>query len=360
MPATGGIVLTIGHSTHSMEAFVDLLQRHEVTAVADVRAAPYSRFNPQFNRESLASSLDAHGIAYVFLGSELGGRSEDPACYDNGRICYDRLGGTRSFQKGLDRVTQGATRHRIALMCSEKEPLECHRGLLVAPALEARGASVVHIRPEGGLELHADAMCRLIAMHDGLKRENDHLKQQLAAARRAGRRHAAPIRQGPSRRLFAADVPGRAGAGYEASRLPPAPGAGRPHSAPVPAACPDCGGAVASSHVVAVSAPDDPDRLRSRGGLLAVSAAGPGPAPAETSDALGAAGAQLGPRRHARRTAYRVGPAGEGRPRSGDAVRSVGDRGRPGPSVAPHGRRGGARVCGSARANPSQSTGHAR
>ena len=62
-------------------------------------------------------------------------------------------------------MTQGATRHRIALMCSEKEPLECHRGLLVAPALEARGASVVHIRPEGGLELHADAMCRLIAMH---------------------------------------------------------------------------------------------------------------------------------------------------------------------------------------------------
>ena len=66
MPATGGIVLTIGHSTHSMEAFVDLLQRHEVTAVADVRAAPYSRFNPQFNRESLASNLEAHGIAYVF------------------------------------------------------------------------------------------------------------------------------------------------------------------------------------------------------------------------------------------------------------------------------------------------------
>jgi uncharacterized protein (DUF488 family) len=165
MPASGGTVLTIGHSTHSMDVFVALLQRHGVTAVADVRAAPYSRFNPQFNRESLASSLVACGIAYVFLGSELGGRSADPACYDNGRICYERLGAARSFQKGLDRIVQGAISHRIALMCAEKEPLECHRCLLVAPALEVRGVSVAHIGPDGRLELHADAMLRLLAMH---------------------------------------------------------------------------------------------------------------------------------------------------------------------------------------------------
>ena len=164
MQATSG-VLTIGHSTHALAVFVDLLNRNGVSAVADVRAAPYSRFNPQFNRESLAGSLDAHGIAYVFLGSELGGRSNDPACYDNGRISYDRLGSTSSFQEGLDRVAQGATSHRIALMCAEKEPLECHRCLLVAPALEARGISVAHIGPDGRLELHADAMLRLLAMH---------------------------------------------------------------------------------------------------------------------------------------------------------------------------------------------------
>ncbi len=165
MPASDGTVLTIGHSTHSMDAFIELLQRHGVTAVADVRAAPYSRFNPQFNRESLAGSLVARGITYVFLGSELGGRSDDPSCYENGRISYARLGGTPSFQNGLDRVAQGATSQRIALMCAEKEPLECHRGLLVAPALEARGVSVAHVRPEGGLEPHADAMRRLIALH---------------------------------------------------------------------------------------------------------------------------------------------------------------------------------------------------
>lgn len=166
MPATGRTVLTIGHSTHPIDAFVALLQRHAAAAVADVRAAPYSRFNPQFNREPLAASLAACGIAYVFLGSELGGRSADPACYDDGRISYERLGSTCAFREGLERVEQDATRRRIALMCAEKEPLECHRCLLVAPALEARGVPVAHIRPERKLEAHADAMTRLLAMHD--------------------------------------------------------------------------------------------------------------------------------------------------------------------------------------------------
>ena len=166
MPASGGTVLTIGHSTHPIDAFIALLRRHGVTAVADVRAAPYSRFNRQFNREPLAADLVARGVAYVFLGEELGGRSENPACYDDGRISYKLLAGLPSFRDGVDRVVRGATSHRIALMCAEKEPLECHRCLLVAPALEARGVSVSHIRPDGGLELHADTMCRLVAMHD--------------------------------------------------------------------------------------------------------------------------------------------------------------------------------------------------
>ena len=165
MPATSGTVLTIGHSTHPIETFIALLQRHGAAAVADVRAAPYSRFNPQFNREPLAASLAARGIAYVFLGSELGGRSTDPACYADGRISYERLGATQAFREGLERVAQDATRRSIVLMCAEKEPLECHRCLLVAPALEARGVPVAHIRPERTLEAHADTMSRLLAMH---------------------------------------------------------------------------------------------------------------------------------------------------------------------------------------------------
>ena len=166
MPASTSNVLTIGHSTHPVDVFIRLLERHGVTALADVRAAPYSRFNPQFNREALALDLDSHGIAYVFLGRELGGRSNDPTCYEDGRINYKRLGRIPSFQAGIDRVRRGATDHRVALMCAEREPLECHRCLLVAPALEARAVSVAHVGSNGGLEPHGNAMNRLLAIHD--------------------------------------------------------------------------------------------------------------------------------------------------------------------------------------------------
>ena len=122
-------VLTIGHSTHAPGAFLALLRQYDVTAVADVRSAPYSRFNPQFNREPFAEALGTEGVRYVYLGNELGGRSEDPVCYEDGRIRYDRVAATESFRSGLARVVDGAARHRIALMCAEKEPLDCHRTL---------------------------------------------------------------------------------------------------------------------------------------------------------------------------------------------------------------------------------------
>ena len=165
MNETDTPILTIGHSTHALEAFVALLRCYEVAEVADVRSAPYSRFNPQFSREPLARSLAESGIEYTFLGLELGGRSDDPSCYENGRVRYDRLGSTESFQRGLDRAVHDTADHRIALMCAEKEPLECHRTLLVAQAIEARGVAVEHILADGSLEAHALAMERLVAMH---------------------------------------------------------------------------------------------------------------------------------------------------------------------------------------------------
>ncbi len=171
MNEAGDTVLTIGHSTHSLERFIALLWQHDVTAVADVRSAPYSRFNPQFNREPLAKALGAEGIRYVYLGDELGGRSKDPECYEDGRIRYDRVAATESFKDGLARVVDGAAKYRIALMCAEKEPLHCHRTLLVARALE-REVDVAHIHADGALEPHRAAMDRLLDIHK-LSREGD-------------------------------------------------------------------------------------------------------------------------------------------------------------------------------------------
>ncbi len=162
MSAGAHPVLTIGHSAHPIEAFVELLKRHAVNVLADVRSAPYSRFHPQFNREALATALEGAGIQYVFLGRELGARSDDPACYESGRVQYDRLERTDLFQQGLERVIRGAGRYRVALMCAEKEPLDCHRTLLVARALVRRGVCVQHILPDGRLEEHANTLRRLL------------------------------------------------------------------------------------------------------------------------------------------------------------------------------------------------------
>lgn len=164
-------VYTIGHSTHSLDAFASLLRRHGITAVADVRSTPFSRFNPQFNKDALARELKARGIKYVFLGRELGARSDDQSCYENGRVQYGRLAGTKLFGQGIERVRRGAGEHRIALMCAEKEPLECHRTLLVGRALDGHGLEVMHILGDGRLETHRDAMGRLLDV-SGLPREH--------------------------------------------------------------------------------------------------------------------------------------------------------------------------------------------
>ena len=155
-------VLTVGHSNHPLETFVSLLRRHDVTTLADVRSTPYSRFNPQFNRKSLDASLQAHGIAYLFLGQALGGRPEDRSCYEDGRVRYDRLAQTPLYREGIDQVIERAEVERLALMCAEREPLDCHRTLLVGRSLVERNLAVAHILADGTLEPHDDAMDRLL------------------------------------------------------------------------------------------------------------------------------------------------------------------------------------------------------
>ena len=172
MNKNSSTILTIGHSNHKMEFFLELLTRHNVTALTDVRSVPFSRFSPQYNREQLAEILNASGIKYLFLGRELGGRSNDPSCYEQGRIRYDRLAGTPSFHNGLERVVRGTEEYRIALMCAEKEPLHCHRTLLIGHQLYKRGIEVAHILPDGRLESHINAMNRLLAKCN-LVGEND-------------------------------------------------------------------------------------------------------------------------------------------------------------------------------------------
>jgi uncharacterized protein (DUF488 family) len=158
-----------------------LLTANAITAVADVRSRPFSRRHPQFNKDRLAAELAQRGIAYVFLGKELGARSEDPACYEDGKVQYSRLAATASFKSGIERVLAGAAKFRVALMCAEKEPLDCHRTLLVSRALEIAGASIAHILADGSVEPQEKAMSRLIDLV-GLSKEDLFQRSDLIGA----------------------------------------------------------------------------------------------------------------------------------------------------------------------------------
>jgi len=155
------VIYTVGHSTHEAETFIGLLLDRRVTAIADVRSVPFSRWQPQFNEDVLKRSLADHGIRYVPLGKELGARTDDRSCYVGGRVQYRRLAATDLFRQGLERVLVGSDREQVALMCAEGEPLECHRMVLVARELVSVDRQVQHIHPDGRLESHDDALLRL-------------------------------------------------------------------------------------------------------------------------------------------------------------------------------------------------------
>ncbi len=156
-------LFTIGHSTHTTEVFIELLKRHGVTAVCDVRSSPYSSYNPQFNRETLRDELKKQGIAYVFLGKELGPRSDDPSCYQHGKVRYDLIAATERFKKGLNRVREGVKYYCVTLLCSEKDPVVCHRMNLVCRHLRDDFA-IRHILEDGHVEENRDAEKKLIQL----------------------------------------------------------------------------------------------------------------------------------------------------------------------------------------------------
>src|SRR5262249_14788514 len=157
-------LFSIGHSNHTTDAFLCLLQEAHVSAVADVRSRPFSARFPQFNRPELESALRDHDIDYVFLGDVLGGRPEKRSLYTpDGRVDYERVRATLPFRRGVDHLLEGCATYRVAMLCAEEDPLDCHRGLMIAPALAERGRVIVHLRGDGTVETDAELERRLLA-----------------------------------------------------------------------------------------------------------------------------------------------------------------------------------------------------
>ncbi|MGD2181886.1 DUF488 family protein [Lusitaniella coriacea] len=158
-------LFTVGHSNHSIEAFLRLLQQHKVSALADVRSHPYSRYLPHFSRDVLKVSLQEAGIAYVFLGRELGARPPDLSCYVNGKALYEKIAATTEFQTGLERLQRGAEQYNISLMCAEQDPITCHRAILICRHLQRKGLEIEHILKDGTLESHDALETRLLKLY---------------------------------------------------------------------------------------------------------------------------------------------------------------------------------------------------
>jgi len=159
-------IFSIGHSNHSLDKFLSLLESSKINMVVDVRSAPFSRMFPQFNQETLKKSLGENSIGYLFLGDQIGGRSNDPEDYLDGQVLYKALAQKEGFKNGIERLKEGSAKYRIALMCSEKEPLDCHRTLLVSQALSSHDIPVGHIHADGTVEAHKDALARLLTLHN--------------------------------------------------------------------------------------------------------------------------------------------------------------------------------------------------
>jgi uncharacterized protein (DUF488 family) len=155
------VIYSIGHSNHEMETLIGLLRRHGISTVVDVRSYPYSRWVPQANRETLTHALQEAGFTYVFMGETLGGRPSDPSLYDgdeaSGGPDYERMAATPPFQAGIEQLLALACSSSVAMMCSEGDYRHCHRTHLITPELLARGARVIHIRPDGKtMEAHPE------------------------------------------------------------------------------------------------------------------------------------------------------------------------------------------------------------
>lgn len=147
-------IFSIGYAGRSLDDFLQLLHKHRVEFLIDVRSAPYSKVHPEFSQSSLRTALKMSNIAYVFMGKELGGRPEDMTCYTpDGKIDYEKVKTKEFYQQGIERlITASTSEHSVALMCSELKPQECHRAKLIGETLSALNIPVQHIDEAGNLK----------------------------------------------------------------------------------------------------------------------------------------------------------------------------------------------------------------
>ncbi|MEZ7198815.1 DUF488 domain-containing protein [Pseudodesulfovibrio karagichevae] len=161
-----GTIYTIGYSSYSIEDFVNTLISDEINALIDVRSSPYSKMYSEFNKDNLKRYLNSKSIYYVFLGEECGARASENYCYRNGAVDFNCVSDLPRFKAGIKRITDGASKFNVALMCAEKDPITCHRTILVARHLKKYDYPIKHILANNGIETHEQLEKRLLKLFD--------------------------------------------------------------------------------------------------------------------------------------------------------------------------------------------------
>lgn len=159
-------VYTIGHSNHPIDEFVDILKKNDINCVCDARSQPYSKFVSQYNKDFLKEKLKQNNIVYLEFGKEFGARRIDQNLLTNGKVDFSKVSKDSTFLGGIERIKKGLEKgYRIALMCAEKDPIECHRNILVARNIQKLGIEIVHILDNGSQEMNKVTEKRLIEKH---------------------------------------------------------------------------------------------------------------------------------------------------------------------------------------------------
>lgn len=158
------MLFTIGHTNHSQEEFLQLLRANNITYLLDVRSTPFSQFTSQFNKDVIAAFLKKNGVNYNHMGKFFGARPMDKSLYtEQGYLDFEKARASENFQKGLENVTFGLDKgFNIALMCTEKDPFDCHRAIMVARGFELKGIDVSHILPDGKIITQTELNNRLL------------------------------------------------------------------------------------------------------------------------------------------------------------------------------------------------------
>lgn len=150
-------IFSIGHSNHTLERFLSLLNEHKIEVLVDTRSQPYSKFAPHFTAECVQEALGKVGIQYLFLGKELGGRPVEAEFYDSdGHVLYWKLANSAKLREGIRRLEAESKVRCVAIMCSEEDPSCCHRRLLIGRVLSGRGIELDHIRGDGRVQTEDD------------------------------------------------------------------------------------------------------------------------------------------------------------------------------------------------------------